>query len=455
LVDAMADKLTQVEHMKYFQEEVTPTLEDLMMVLVVEQPDNPVPAMIRWLVERTKAPTPAAMEQKQLSTLVSSLQADITALEAKLEAARAAAGPPPPEPIVLDTEVAEMAKAAAAVSDAIAEKTPAAGLDAVEAVADAAVDPLVGLPTPKDIAEAAVKAEVDLLAASPEPTIISEPAPSDPVSAVEESLEEGDKEAPEAEEAVAAAAVDAVADAGAPAMDHAEAKPEATTEFQPLPELGAPAEAAPESDPEQLRQQAKATLLEATSSGALDAALMNLRKESSDSKADEIRMTAKQTLLEATNDGRLEATLSQIRASEPISETEQIRQQARESLEQAVASGSLDAALAKIKQEPEEKPAETAVDEPVDQGPMTWSGTPLTPGMSTPGIPVDQLQQQIVSGLKDEIGRSVSSAVGGAVREAFSELQDEMKRRTEQTAKMNEQMAELTSAVKSLQEKAK
>mmetsp|Transcript_70179 Transcript_70179/g.132373 ORF Transcript_70179/g.132373 Transcript_70179/m.132373 type:complete len:451 (+) Transcript_70179:63-1415(+) len=261
----MADKLTQVEHMKYFQEEVTPTLEDLMMVLVVEQPDNPVPAMIRWLVERTKAPTPAAMEQKQLSTLVSSLQADITALEAKLEAARAAAGPPPPEPIVLDTEVAEMAKAAAAVSDAIAEKTPAAGLDAVEAVADAAVDPLVGLPTPKDIAEAAVKAEVDLLAASPEPTIISEPAPSDPVSAVEESLEEGDKEAPEAEEAVAAAAVDAVADAGAPAMDHAEAKPEATTEFQPLPELGAPsgtvapaASTAPAAPAEVARESAEA-----------------------------------------------------------------------------------------------------------------------------------------------------------------------------------------------------
>jgi len=81
--------LTQQEHIKYFQDRVAPTVEDLTLDIIIEQPEELVPSMIKWLSEYTNNYVPGALEHERLSNEISALSADIAALEAQL------AGQPP------------------------------------------------------------------------------------------------------------------------------------------------------------------------------------------------------------------------------------------------------------------------------------------------------------------------------------------------------------------------
>lgn len=90
---------------------------------------------------------------------------------------------------------------------------------------------------------------------------------------------------------------------------------------------------APAPDTEKLRLQAKDTLLQATSNGALDAALTKLK----DSKAAAAPDAAADAAAQAPN-------------------TEKLRMQAKTTLLEASSNGALDAALAKLKKEPNPAP---------------------------------------------------------------------------------------------------
>jgi len=114
-------------------------------------------------------------------------------------------------------------------------------------------------------------------------------------------------------------------------------------------------------DVEALRQQAKQTLLEATSSGKLDVALSKVKDSQAapgsgaalapDTEA--LRQQAKNTLLAATNDGTLDVALGKLKDTKAVPgdgpDTEALRQQAKQTLLEATNSGKLDTALAKLK----------------------------------------------------------------------------------------------------------
>merc|ERR1712146_456270 len=117
---------------------------------------------------------------------------------------------------------------------------------------------------------------------------------------------------------------------------------------------------------EELRQQAKQTLLEATSSGKLDEALSNIKGDKSPEAggAEALRQQAKQTLVAATADGSLDAALSKVKedkdaaaagapaasgdapkepekpAAKEETDTEVLRKQAKDTLLAATANGS-------------------------------------------------------------------------------------------------------------------
>mmetsp|Transcript_156775 Transcript_156775/g.300708 ORF Transcript_156775/g.300708 Transcript_156775/m.300708 type:complete len:915 (+) Transcript_156775:102-2846(+) len=263
---------------------------------------------------------------------------------------------------------------------------------------------------------------------------------------------------------------------------------------------------------EDMRQLAKKILLEASDAGTLETALAQISKPAEEplSETEQVRMQARETLEKAVTSGSLDAALANIKQTKEASDVKELRLQAQSALLQATVDGSLAAALmstpAKQAEEPppppaaepkpaeaaaeedvaksapppppppvaEEKPVEMEVEDDVAKSAPPPAEPPAEEGLkqvpeavreqqqavekpgtpSTPGIPVDQLQEQIVAGLKDQIGNSVKNAVGDAVKSAFSELKVEMKKREEQSAKLSNQMSELTSAVKSLQEEA-
>jgi hypothetical protein len=107
---------------------------------------------------------------------------------------------------------------------------------------------------------------------------------------------------------------------------------------------------------EELRLQAKATLLDATSSGRLDSALTNLKKSKGAAPevvTDDLRQQAKATLLEATESGRLDEALASLKkAKTDLSPADQLRLQAKSTLLDATKSGALDKALAAVKSDP-------------------------------------------------------------------------------------------------------
>jgi len=86
------------EHQEYIQTRVNPTLENLVTQVLLERPDNPVPFMIRWLSEHTKAqvgqtaaslegqsdPSLRVAEAQQLREEIRRLQAEVQELETKL-----------------------------------------------------------------------------------------------------------------------------------------------------------------------------------------------------------------------------------------------------------------------------------------------------------------------------------------------------------------------------------
>jgi len=104
---------------------------------------------------------------------------------------------------------------------------------------------------------------------------------------------------------------------------------------------------------EALRQQAKQTLLDATSNGQLDAALSRVKESKTQgaSDADALRMQAKQTLLEATANGKLDAALGRLKDTKtdaPASDYEALRLQAKQTLLEATSNGKLDKALGRL-----------------------------------------------------------------------------------------------------------
>jgi len=77
--------LTQHEHMQYYQDRVAPILEELSLDVCIQQPDAPVPCMIKWLYGNARSlPISDPAVKTSLSAEVSALQADIAALEARL-----------------------------------------------------------------------------------------------------------------------------------------------------------------------------------------------------------------------------------------------------------------------------------------------------------------------------------------------------------------------------------
>jgi len=104
--------LTQHEHIRYFQDRVGPIIEELSLDIVMEQPEEPAPSMIKWLLGRTRkdVSTLKVAAKAQLEEEVSALQADIAALEAELAMKRAGATQQPAdieecgEPLAFDDE---------------------------------------------------------------------------------------------------------------------------------------------------------------------------------------------------------------------------------------------------------------------------------------------------------------------------------------------------------------
>jgi len=95
-------------HQDYIQTKVNPTLETLVTQVLMERPEKPVPFMIRWLAEQTKAPSSVldTGEAEGLRSEIIELQAEVRELEQRLNecgeaaastaaslAAPAAAGP--------------------------------------------------------------------------------------------------------------------------------------------------------------------------------------------------------------------------------------------------------------------------------------------------------------------------------------------------------------------------
>jgi cAMP-dependent protein kinase regulator len=73
------------EHQEYIQSKVNPTLENLVTQVLLERPDNPVPFMIQWLAQQTKAsPTLEVGEAERLRKEIATLQAEVGELEAKV-----------------------------------------------------------------------------------------------------------------------------------------------------------------------------------------------------------------------------------------------------------------------------------------------------------------------------------------------------------------------------------
>lgn len=82
------------EHQEYIQTKVNPTLENLVTQVLLERPENPVPFMIQWLAQQTKAAPPQVAdsgEKKKLENEIFELGHEIAALETKLGPSSAAA----------------------------------------------------------------------------------------------------------------------------------------------------------------------------------------------------------------------------------------------------------------------------------------------------------------------------------------------------------------------------
>lgn len=89
------------EHQEYIQTKVNPTLENLVTQVLLQRPENPVPFMIQWLAQQTKAsPQMDSGEAEKLRGEIRTLTAECGELEAKIgprttEAAASAAAPAP------------------------------------------------------------------------------------------------------------------------------------------------------------------------------------------------------------------------------------------------------------------------------------------------------------------------------------------------------------------------
>lgn len=76
------------EHQEYIQTKVNPILESLVTQVLLERPENPVPFMINWLSDHSKAPkaTEGATSKEDVESLkkeIEALQAEVKELEAK------------------------------------------------------------------------------------------------------------------------------------------------------------------------------------------------------------------------------------------------------------------------------------------------------------------------------------------------------------------------------------
>jgi len=77
------------EHQEYIQTKVNPTLENLVTQVLLSQPENPVPFMVKFLADQTKNGKSSLAqfsvgEAERLRNEISALQAEVRMLEAKL-----------------------------------------------------------------------------------------------------------------------------------------------------------------------------------------------------------------------------------------------------------------------------------------------------------------------------------------------------------------------------------
>jgi cAMP-dependent protein kinase regulator len=83
------------EHQEYIQTKVNPTLENLVTQVLLERPENPVPFMIQWLAQQTKAATTLETgEAEKLRGEIRTLQTEVSDLEAKLGPAATSSSAP-------------------------------------------------------------------------------------------------------------------------------------------------------------------------------------------------------------------------------------------------------------------------------------------------------------------------------------------------------------------------
>lgn len=240
-----------------------------------------------------------------------------------------------------------------------------------------------------------------------------------------------------------------------------------------------PAATSEAPDTEALRQQAKQTLLQATSSGKLDEALANIKKPSAaDPDTEQLRQQAKQTLLQATASGKLgEALVNAKKPGAEAPDTEALRQQAKQTLLQATSSGKLDEALAKVKntqaapvydvsEDTRLQVQRTLIDATqagrLEEELVNLSGssgsksmpramTEPPPGSPSKATAAHHLQMAMSAHLQDELEDHMNKTVS----KVMDGIKAELAKRDSQSQQLTDNVAELSKVVKDLQAKVK
>merc|ERR1740117_1557436 len=94
------------------------------------------------------------------------------------------------------------------------------------------------------------------------------------------------------------------------------------------------------ADVEELRQQAKSTLLDAMSNGRLEEAMTDIRVPGETENTEALRQEVKGALLDAASDGRLQSQLADLKADADAS-PEELRVKAQKALLSASMDGRL------------------------------------------------------------------------------------------------------------------
>jgi hypothetical protein len=274
-------------------------------------------------------------------------------------------------------------------------------------------------------------------------------------------------------------------------------KPAETPETVAAPAPDTEAAPAPPNTDE-LRLQAKQTLLGAAADGKLDEALSKMKKPADapesvvapvpDTEAapappdtDQLRLQAKQTLLGAAADGKLDEALSKMKkpadasadapADAPVAaqpdDSEQLRLQAKQTLLEATTSGKLDEAFSKIKLPTTPMAAEAApearksISKEVRLQDDTQTSAEVTlprPTESAPASPSkamasSHLEKGMTMLIQESVHEELEEAMNKTVSKVMDGIKQELAKRDAQSQEMCDNVAELTKAVAAIQAK--